>query len=59
MQIGVAVIANSEVRELVPMLLMAATLKLYVLPALNPVLVKEVSIWEATNCTQIPVPWSP
>ena len=34
---GVVLIARAEVRELVPMLLMAATLKLYVVPAVNPV----------------------
>ena len=40
----VVVMAKAEVRELVPMLLMAATLKLYVVPAVNPVLVKEVAL---------------
>ena len=35
--VGLVLIANAEVRELVPMLLMAATLKLYVVPAVNPV----------------------
>ena len=37
-------IANAEVKELLPMLLIEATLKLYVEPAVNPVLVKKVSI---------------
>ena len=37
-------IANIEVGKLVPILLMAATVKLYVVPAVNPVEVKEVAI---------------
>ena len=41
---GLVLMANAEVRELVPMLLMAATLKLYVVPAVNPILVKEVAL---------------
>ena len=34
---GRVLIANTEVGELLPMLLMAATVKLYVVPAVNPV----------------------
>ena len=41
---GRVLIANTEVAELVPILLMAATVKLYVVPAVNPVEVKEVAI---------------
>ena len=38
------VIAITELNVLVPMLLIVATLKLYVDPAVNPVLVKEVAL---------------
>ena len=38
------VIAITELNVLVPMLLIVATLKLYVVPAVNPVLLKEVAL---------------
>ena len=40
----VVVINITELKMLIPKLLMAATLKLYVVPAVNPVLVKKVAL---------------
>ena len=52
----VVVIDNMELNVLVPMLLMAATSKLYVVPAVNPVLIKEVVLYEAISCIQLLFP---
>ena len=50
------VIDNMELDVLVPMLLMAATSKLYVVPAVNPVFIKEFVLYEAVSCIQLLFP---